>query len=96
MINESHAHQTVMEPMHQLIDESGLTVQEIADYLGVSRTSVYRWISGDVPHARTYNKMRRYVYGRSIETIIPMMKHRWDRLPPEARDAIRLLLDLGI
>ena len=47
-------------------------------------------------HARTYNKIRRYVYGRSIETIIPMMKHRWDRLPPEARDAIRLLLDLGI
>ena len=43
----------------ELIDASGLTQQQVADRLGVSRNTVVRWLMGKVPISRAFANLIR-------------------------------------
>ena len=79
--------------MRDLIDKSGMTITEVCALLGCSRQTVYRWLKGQEPSERFKRILYRHVHGRDLESILPLLRERWHRLPPNVRDAIRCLVD---
>ena len=43
--------------MRKALRTSGMTVQEMADYLGVTRTTVSNWINGHVPPSKQSQRL---------------------------------------
>lgn len=67
-----------MNNFSQLVERSGLSRTETAAVCGVSVSTIYRWIKGDVrPHPLAVNKLNEIANAHSLQSELPLPEFRY-------------------